>query len=130
MAKPLSRVVPRRQLRLHPAHRSRAPELALLADWIAKRSREKFLGDKDIRGITATLAADVDAWILVALDGPRAVNTRQLAAQLPPNAPVIHHAIDVADGCREARNVTRPGDRVLVFGSFLTVGPALEFLGL
>ncbi len=88
------------------------------------------LGDKDIHGITATLAADIDAWILVALDGPRAVNTRQLAAQLPPNAPVIHHAIDVADGCREARTVTRPGDRVLVFGSFLTVGPALEFLGL
>ena len=88
------------------------------------------LGDKDIRGIFGTLAADIDAWILVTLEGPRAVNTQQLAAQLPGNASVIHRAANVADGCRAARAAARPGDRVLVFGSFLTVGPALEFLGL
>jgi dihydrofolate synthase / folylpolyglutamate synthase len=88
------------------------------------------LGDKDIRGITGTLAAEIDAWILVTLAGPRAVSTQQIAAQLPGNASVISHAADVAGACRGARNAARPGDRVLVFGSFLTVGPALEFLGL
>jgi len=88
------------------------------------------LGDKDIRGITATLATEVDAWILVTLAGPRAVNTQQIAAQLPPHASVMSHAAGVAEACRTARAAARPGDRVLIFGSFLTVGPALEFLGL
>jgi dihydrofolate synthase/folylpolyglutamate synthase len=88
------------------------------------------LGDKDIRGITATLAADIDVWILVALEGARAVSTQQLAASLPPTAAVIAQARDVAEACRVARASAEPGERVLVFGSFLTVGPALEFLGI
>jgi len=88
------------------------------------------LGDKDIRGIAGSLAADVDAWILVSLAGPRAVSTQQIAAQLPAGATVLAHAADVAEGCRTARAAAQAGDRILVFGSFLTVGPALEFLGL
>ena len=88
------------------------------------------LGDKDIRGITQVLSADIDDWILVTLSGPRAVSSQQIAAQLPANASVLAHAGDVADACRTARAAARPGDRVLVFGSFLTVGPALEFVGL
>jgi len=88
------------------------------------------LGDKDIRGITANLAADVDAWILASLEGARAVSTQQIAEALPPNATVLAQADDVAEACRVARAAARPGERVLVFGSFLTVGPALEFLGI
>jgi dihydrofolate synthase/folylpolyglutamate synthase len=88
------------------------------------------LGDKDIRGITAVLAADIDAWILAGLAGPRAVGTRELAQRLPAGASVLEQAADVASACRAARAAARPGDRVLVFGSFLTVGPALEFLGI
>jgi dihydrofolate synthase / folylpolyglutamate synthase len=101
------------------------------------------LADKDARGITAVLAASVDAWIPVQLAGPRAVATDELAARLPAGAAVLAHARDVAHGCALARDwaeqSTRDratadtdtrGARVLVFGSFLTVGPALEFLGL
>jgi dihydrofolate synthase/folylpolyglutamate synthase len=88
------------------------------------------LGDKDVRGIAAAVGADVDAWVLVTLDGPRAVPTHDLAEQLPRDAQVLAHAPNVAAGCRTARDAARPGDRILVFGSFLTVGPALEFLGL
>ena len=55
--------------------------------------------------------------------------TQELERRLPPGARVIAHAPDVATGCRMARDAARPGDRILVFGSFLTVGPALEFLG-
>jgi dihydrofolate synthase / folylpolyglutamate synthase len=88
------------------------------------------LGDKDIRGITSMLAAEVDAWIPVTLSGPRAVSAEQIAQQLPPGASVLMHAGDVAEACRAARAAARPQDRVLVFGSFLTVGPALEFLGI
>jgi dihydrofolate synthase/folylpolyglutamate synthase len=88
------------------------------------------LGDKDVRGIASAVGAEVDAWVLVTLEGPRALPTRDLAEQLPRDARVLTHAPDVAAGCRAARDAARPGDRILVFGSFLTVGPALEFLGL
>jgi dihydrofolate synthase/folylpolyglutamate synthase len=88
------------------------------------------LGDKDIRGITAVLACDIDAWILAGLAGPRAVGTHELAQRLPAGASVLELAADVAGACRAARAAAQPGDRVLVFGSFLTVGPALEFLGI
>jgi dihydrofolate synthase/folylpolyglutamate synthase len=86
------------------------------------------LGDKDIRGITAALAADIDAWFLAALDGPRAVSTAELVARLPAGARVSAQAADVRAACRAARAAAKPGDRIVVFGSFLTVGPALEFL--
>jgi dihydrofolate synthase/folylpolyglutamate synthase len=88
------------------------------------------LGDKDLRGITAALSADIDAWVLVTLDGPRAVSTHDLAQHLPAGAHILSHAPDVAAGCKVARDAARSGDRILVFGSFLTVGPALEFLRL
>jgi dihydrofolate synthase/folylpolyglutamate synthase len=88
------------------------------------------LGDKDIGGITAQLAGEVDAWILASLQGARAVSTQRIAEALPPHAAVLAHAGDVAEACRVARAAARPGERVLVFGSFLTVGPALEFLGI
>jgi dihydrofolate synthase / folylpolyglutamate synthase len=88
------------------------------------------LGDKDIRGITAALATEIDAWILATLQGARAVSAQQIAAALPPNASVLAQAGDVVEACRAARAAARPGDRVLVFGSFLTVGPALEYLGI
>jgi dihydrofolate synthase/folylpolyglutamate synthase len=88
------------------------------------------LGDKDIPGIAAAVGAQVDAWIPVALEGPRALSTQELARHLPSGANILAHAPDVAAGCRIARQAALSGDRVLVFGSFLTVGPALAFLGL
>ena len=44
------------------------------------------LGDKDIAGITAVLGAEIDAWILVALEGPRAVSPAELEQHLPAGA--------------------------------------------
>jgi dihydrofolate synthase / folylpolyglutamate synthase len=88
------------------------------------------LGDKDIGGITAAVGGEIDAWILVALEGPRAVAPAELERSLPRGATIVAHAPDVEGGCRMARDAAQPGERILVFGSFLTVGPALEFLGL
>jgi dihydrofolate synthase/folylpolyglutamate synthase len=88
------------------------------------------LGDKDIAGIVTTLAPVIDGWILAALDSPRAVGTANIAASLPAGSEVIAQAPDVPAACTVARGAARPGDRVVVFGSFLTVGPALEFLGI
>jgi dihydrofolate synthase/folylpolyglutamate synthase len=88
------------------------------------------LADKDIAGITAALAPAIDAWVLAGLEGPRAVAVADLAARLPTGAQVIAQVAGVAGACRAALAAARPGDRVVVFGSFLTVGPALEFLGI
>jgi dihydrofolate synthase/folylpolyglutamate synthase len=88
------------------------------------------LGDKDIGGIVAALAPVIDDWVLAGLTGPRAVTTRDLARHLPAGAELMGEADDVASACRLARSAARPGDRIVVFGSFLTVGPALEFLGI
>ncbi len=88
------------------------------------------LGDKDIAGITSALRDDIDAWILVELEGPRAITAQELKARLPAGARVIAHEVSPASACHRAREVAQRGDRILVFGSFLTVGPALEFLGI
>lgn len=88
------------------------------------------LADKDAAGIAATLAPEVTVWIPVALSGPRALSCEELVRRLPVGAAVDAHAGDVTSACRRARELANPGDRVVVFGSFLTVGPALEFLGI
>lgn len=88
------------------------------------------LADKDAAGIAGALADDIDLWIPVALAGPRALSSDELARRLPTGAKVVTHSGDVASACCRARELARPGDRILVFGSFLTVGPALEFLGI
>jgi dihydrofolate synthase/folylpolyglutamate synthase len=112
-----------------PAAQVLAENLATLP---ARRTIAVFgiLGDKDIGGILATLSGSVDAWVPVALAGPRSVSAQSLAARLPATASIVELAADVAAGCRAARAAAVPGDRVVVFGSFLTVGPALEFLGI
>ncbi len=112
-----------------PAARVLADNLATLP---AKRTIAVFgiLGDKDIGGILATLSPSVDAWVPVTLEGPRSVSAQSLAAHLPAAVPIVELATNVASGCRAARAAAAPGDRIVVFGSFLTVGPALEFLGI
>jgi folylpolyglutamate synthase/dihydropteroate synthase len=43
-------------------------------------------------------------------------------------ARIANTATTVAGGCEAAEAMARTGDRIIVFGSFLTVGPALEWL--
>jgi dihydrofolate synthase/folylpolyglutamate synthase len=89
------------------------------------------LRDKDVPGIGRALARQIDCWILCTLSGLRGSNAAELAARLAPfinaNAELANC---VADGCALAREQARPGDRVLVFGSFPVVGSALQWLGL
>jgi len=88
------------------------------------------LSDKDVAGIATSLAHDIDLWIPATLAGPRALSRAEFVKRLPDGASVDTHSGDVASACRRARELARPGDRVVVFGSFLTVGPALDFLGI
>lgn len=89
------------------------------------------LADKDVTEIVRALAASIGRWIAVGLPGPRALPADELARRIAaaggtPVAP----AVDVEAGCRQAAAAAAPGDRILVFGSFLTVGSALLHLGL
>jgi dihydrofolate synthase/folylpolyglutamate synthase len=87
------------------------------------------LGDKDIEGVVAALRGSFDAWIVVALDSARAVPVDELAQRLTrAGANIVATAADVAAGCRVAQERAHDGDRIVAFGSFLTVGPALEWL--
>jgi dihydrofolate synthase / folylpolyglutamate synthase len=108
---------------------------ALAAQLAAKKSGGRtiavcgVLADKDIEGIVTELQGSFDAWVIVGLHGARALTPDALAARVrATGANVEAVAADVVAGCQAADALAQPGDRVVVFGSFLTVGPALEML--
>jgi dihydrofolate synthase/folylpolyglutamate synthase len=119
---------------LDVAHNPAAAEA--LAGQLASRSTSGrtiavcgILGDKDIDGIAGALRGSFDAWIIVGLQSARAVPVNALAERLAKmGVTVAGTAADVAAGCETAQTTARAGDRIVVFGSFLTVGPALEWL--
>src|SRR5262245_8235053 len=77
------------------------------------------LGDKDIAGVVTLLRDSFDTWITVGLDSPRGLSADALAERLKGvGLAVSASAPDVAAGCRAARAMARPGDRIVVFGSF------------
>jgi dihydrofolate synthase/folylpolyglutamate synthase len=87
------------------------------------------LGDKDIDGIAALLRESFDEWLVAGLEGARAVAPEELAARLRQcGANVVATAASVEAACVLAEQRGRAGDRIVVFGSFLTVGPALDWL--
>lgn len=87
------------------------------------------LADKDAAGIAGALAGEIERWIAVGLEGPRALAPDELVRRLEAGgARDVCTAPDIASGLEAARRESRPGDRVVVFGSFLAVGPALAAL--
>ena len=87
------------------------------------------LADKDAREIAAALAPLVDHWVLCTLPGPRGSTAADLADRLRLRPEQVTLADSVEEGCEAARAATVEGDRVIVFGSVYTVGPALAWLG-
>jgi dihydrofolate synthase / folylpolyglutamate synthase len=86
------------------------------------------VGDKDIAGVVGAVNPQIDGWVIAGLDSPRALPAPELAKRIAgAGATLIATAPDVAEACERAREQSRSGDRVLVFGSFSTVGPALEW---
>jgi dihydrofolate synthase/folylpolyglutamate synthase len=87
------------------------------------------LNDKDIEGIVGELRNSFDLWVVVGLQGPRALTPNALAERLRSvGVRVEAVAADVVAGCLAAQALAGAGDRIVVFGSFLTVGPALAML--
>ncbi len=87
------------------------------------------LGDKDAASIIDELAECIDAWWFVTTEGERGRSGASLA-QLSGGR-VRRPAVDggsVASGCAAALAAARGDDRIVIFGSFHTVGPALQWL--
>jgi len=84
------------------------------------------LADKDVPTVLGALRDQVDRWFAATTDGLRGLDAAELAsrgaaagiAMIPAGS--VHQAMDLA------ASVARAGDRIVVFGSFHTVGPALS----
>jgi dihydrofolate synthase/folylpolyglutamate synthase len=87
------------------------------------------LADKDSVGIVEQLRDCIDVWWFAPTDGARgfsgAALAQGVAAQLKGPGNV---AAGIPEACRAACAAAGPTDRIVIFGSFHTVGPALEWL--
>lgn len=109
-----------------------------LADWCSRQPSSgrvhalfAALIDKDVRGIVGALDDRVDDWHLAGLvgHGPRATDADTLALRLDGTAAAgAMRWPDVTAALAGLATRARPGDRVLVFGSFHTAADALRVL--
>jgi dihydrofolate synthase/folylpolyglutamate synthase len=88
------------------------------------------LGDKDVAGVLAQLRECVDDWYAASLVGARALDAQDLARRAIDSHVAMQPSGTVAEAMRRAAAAARAGDRIVVFGSFHTVGPALASLGI
>ena len=87
------------------------------------------LDDKDVEGTIAPLVGQVDQWIAVTADSPRAIPAGELARRVANSADAACLvASSLADGMQSAQELATPTDRILVTGSFYLVGPVLTEL--
>ncbi len=84
------------------------------------------LKDKDIAGVVRALAPRITRWHLATLSGPRGADAGLLAgilSDLQVKTPVSQHAT-VAQALAAAKREASENDKIVVFGSFLTVADA------
>jgi len=114
----------------HNPHAARALAGALAAMGFFERTIAVFamLADKDVGGVVAAMRPRVDAWEVAALPGPRgasgeAIRAHLAAAGVDTDAVRVHADVATAYAAAVAR--ASEADRIVVFGSFLTVAAAL-----
>ena len=87
------------------------------------------LADKDAVAIVGELRGSFDRWWFISTSGDRGRSALALAAIVGLGLDAPSEALDsVPDACAAAQAVANDGDRIVVFGSFHTVGPALDWL--
>lgn len=90
--------------------------------------------DKDIDGVLAAMSEHVDHWCLTSLPSPRAATASELAAKvqimLEDKPDSNDHTVSIFDDPAQAfaNAMSRAGenDRIVVFGSFLTVAGVMK----
>jgi dihydrofolate synthase / folylpolyglutamate synthase len=86
------------------------------------------LGDKDVEGIARALHGRIDGWIVGGLQGERAIAAQDLARRLAAGgAHILDVANSIAAACEMAHQRAAPADRIIGFGSFLTVAAVLDW---
>lgn len=89
------------------------------------------LADKQVQEFARELAGVANRWITCATVGGRGMSAEQLAGYIEQlDVGPVTAAGTVEQGLELAAQLTPKGGRILVCGSFLVVGPALEWLGL
>jgi dihydrofolate synthase/folylpolyglutamate synthase len=87
--------------------------------------------DKDLAGVFAPFVGAVECWFVTQANAERGATGAELREILVAcGARRVEIAADVVAACTSARAAAVHGDRVLVFGSFHTVGAASAALGL
>ena len=88
------------------------------------------MADKDIAGVVAALRHRVTQWFVCTLPGPRGAGAAQLASQLHEQgvAVPIHEYATAADAYAAAQGAAGPDDRIVAFGSFLTVADVMHVM--
>src|SRR6266704_2047172 len=86
--------------------------------------------DKDMAGVIAALRGRIDRWLPCSLPGARAASTVELGAGLAA-AGVAAERCFASPGAAFAYAQARAGedDRIVIFGSFLTVADVMQILG-
>jgi len=89
------------------------------------------LRDKDVAGVVRALAKTITRWHLATLAGPRGTAAEELAhiAREAGAAGSLSLHEDIADALRAAQGEAAENDKIVVFGSFLTVAAAMAQLG-
>ena len=83
------------------------------------------LRDKDIGGVLRELAPRITRWHLATLPGPRGAHADELAAHVQGS---VHRHATPAQAFAAAREAAGEGDKIVVFGSFLTVADVMAWL--
>jgi dihydrofolate synthase/folylpolyglutamate synthase len=83
------------------------------------------LRDKDIAGVLRALAPRITRWHLASLPGPRGAGAADLAAHV---AGEVHRFDTPSSALAAAQAIAGEGDKIVVFGSFLTVAEAMAWL--
>jgi len=88
------------------------------------------LADKDVGAIVEAFAGRVDRWIVTDVSSVRGQSASALSEKL--NALGVDAYIEPihAAAFAQAVETTPEGGRILVFGSFFVVGPAMQWLGM
>jgi len=83
------------------------------------------LRDKDIASVLREIKPRITRWHLASLPGPRGGTAEELAKHVEGS--VFTHASAV-EAFRAAKSEASESDKIVVFGSFLTVGEVMAWL--
>jgi len=82
--------------------------------------------DKDIASMVDAIAPLIDLWCVTDLSVPRAATAKHLWHLLHERGHACTTHFEVTSALQAAAHACSPGDRIVVFGSFHTVGPVLS----